>query len=512
MTAAAMAKGWCPGALRPMESGDGLIVRLRIGGVVTTELAAEIARWSSRWGNGQIDLTSRANLQLRGVGAEAFPKLQDALSACGLLDASPAAEAVRNVIAGPLAGLDPDAVLDIRPLVAQLAQRLTGDPALQALPAKFGFAIDDYGRLGLGDAPADIRFEARRADDGPVFDIRLDGAPDFRLGPCRPEDLVDTAATLARAFIAARHASVAIRRMRDWVRTGGIDVIAAAAGLASSPCCAPRIAPASSYLGVHPLGAAAFVGIGLPFGRIAAQDLTALADEIARLGGQELRLTPWRTMLVPLPSADAGQALSAVLGEQETSLGPTATRLTHFDLPSRDSDFTAECAEKRGGRRAQRQRRLNSASSASSLRVLRGNIFSFAGFQPSTHRAIQGRNEECANTVAPLERGDAPFILDADDPLRRVAACVGAPACLRATTDVRADAVRLAKAMPFAGTLHVSGCAKGCAHPKLAALTLVGRDGRYDLIRAGAPWDAPAAHNLTVAQAERLIVPEAAPA
>jgi precorrin-3B synthase len=125
---------------------------------------------------------------------------------------------------------------------------------------------------------------------------------------------------------------------------------------------------------------------------------------------------------------------------------------------------------------------------------------------------ISERNTKRANAAAPTGEGDAPFILDASDPLRRVAACVGAPACPRATTDIRTDAVRLAKAMPFAGTLHVSGCAKGCAHPKTAALTLVGRDGRYDLIRDGAPWDAPAAHNLTVAQAERLIVPEAAPA
>ena len=75
-------KGWCPGALRPMESGDGLIVRLKItGGEVSAELASALAQWAEDFGNGQIDLTSRANLQLRGVSEKTLPGLQDALDA-----------------------------------------------------------------------------------------------------------------------------------------------------------------------------------------------------------------------------------------------------------------------------------------------------------------------------------------------------------------------------------------------------------------------------------------------
>ena len=67
--------------LRPMESGDGLIVRLRLtGGIVDVPLAQRIARWSSRWGNGQIDLSSRGNLQLRGLSIQHLPALHDALA------------------------------------------------------------------------------------------------------------------------------------------------------------------------------------------------------------------------------------------------------------------------------------------------------------------------------------------------------------------------------------------------------------------------------------------------
>ncbi len=49
-------------------------------------------------------------------------------------------------------------------------------------------------------------------------------------------------------------------------------------------------------------------------------------------------------------------------------------------------------------------------------------------------------------------------------------------------------------------TLHVSGCAKGCAHAGPAALTLVGRDGRYDLVRNGRAGDAPTLTGLSVEQ------------
>ena len=69
-------RGWCPGALRPMESGDGLLVRVRprAGRLATGDVIA-IAAAAERYGNGLIDLTRRANLQLRGLSAESLPDL-----------------------------------------------------------------------------------------------------------------------------------------------------------------------------------------------------------------------------------------------------------------------------------------------------------------------------------------------------------------------------------------------------------------------------------------------------
>ena len=66
--AAPRVRGWCPGALRPMLSGDGMLLRVRpMLGEVSAEAMRGLCDLAGRHGNGLIDLTSRANLQLRGA-------------------------------------------------------------------------------------------------------------------------------------------------------------------------------------------------------------------------------------------------------------------------------------------------------------------------------------------------------------------------------------------------------------------------------------------------------------
>jgi precorrin-3B synthase len=89
------------------------------------------------------------------------------------------------------------------------------------------------------------------------------------------------------------------------------------------------------------------------------------------------------------------------------------------------------------------------------------------------------------------------LVWDAESPLLRVDACAGAPFCPQATVETRALATALAPQMT--DTLHVSGCAKGCARPQAAGLTLVGRDGAFDLVRAGQAGDKPARTGLSPA-------------
>src|SRR5258708_26779936 len=101
-------KGWCPGVLQPMQSGDGLIARVRPWcGAFGLDEASGLADAAARFGNGHIDLTRRGNLQIRGVSEESLSGLRAALDELNLLDHDPRTEAGRNIMVGPLAGLDP---------------------------------------------------------------------------------------------------------------------------------------------------------------------------------------------------------------------------------------------------------------------------------------------------------------------------------------------------------------------------------------------------------------------
>ncbi len=154
-------RGWCPGALRPMLSGDGLIVRLRPRGHALSagDLIA-IAAMAETYGNGLIDLTRRANIQLRGVAESNLPAVWAELERIGLLGGPPEAEAVRNVLISPLAGADPSEIVDARVLADELDAALTQNSALWMLPAKFAFVIDGGGALPLDGERADIRLRA----------------------------------------------------------------------------------------------------------------------------------------------------------------------------------------------------------------------------------------------------------------------------------------------------------------------------------------------------------------
>lgn len=92
----------------------------------------------------------------------------------------------------------------------------------------------------------------------------------------------------------------------------------------------------------------------------------------------------------------------------------------------------------------------------------------------------------------------AGFVTDPADPRLRIAACPGAPSCRSGQTPARADAATLAAS--GIGDVHVSGCDKGCAMPR-PARTLVGRNGRYDLVRHGRAHDQPDLMGLSLAQA-----------
>ena len=123
-----MIRGWCPTVHAPMPSGDGLLVRVKpFGGRLTSAGLAALAEAAGAHASGVVELTSRGNLQVRGVRDPAG--FAHAMVDAGLADADPVREARRNVIAVPPCD---DAV------VAAMEARLSETPGNAA---KYGVVV-----------------------------------------------------------------------------------------------------------------------------------------------------------------------------------------------------------------------------------------------------------------------------------------------------------------------------------------------------------------------------------
>jgi len=255
-------RGDCPGVQRPFLEADGLLVRVRIpGGIVTTHQAAVLAGVAAEHGSGVIELTSRANVQIRGVAPERHRLLVEELVAAGLAHADPDVDQRRNVVASPTTGLD-DGLIDIRPIVEQIVDELMATD--RSIDPKAGVLIDDGGRFSLRDRRHTVVLRAARRRSGEVVFRRADS-----------DDVVDPigAARVAVDLIHGR-APVGLEQVRP-------DTFVAPAAAAGRP------------LGVF----GRFVGVAPVLGRLDAETLARLAD----LAHDEVRFTPWRGIVLPGP-------------------------------------------------------------------------------------------------------------------------------------------------------------------------------------------------------------------
>ena len=143
----------CPGVFRPWAAEDGNLVRLRLaGGRLPAHCLRSLTEIATAHGDGDVHVTGRANLQLRGLG-EITPELVTAIEAIGLLP-SRTHELARNLMSSPQTGLAGGRA-DLRPVVAELDWLLCAEPALADLPGRFLFVLDD-GRGDLLDRPVDL--------------------------------------------------------------------------------------------------------------------------------------------------------------------------------------------------------------------------------------------------------------------------------------------------------------------------------------------------------------------
>jgi precorrin-3B synthase len=291
----------CPGALQTHAAADGALARVRVpGGRLTVDQLLVLSAAARDLGDGALELTSRGNVQLRGLAPGAPVELGDRLAEVGLLP-SATHETARNVLASVLSGRA-GGVLDVRPWVADFDLRLCADPALADLPGRFLAAFDD-GRGDVAGLGADVGL---LAVDRSTVALLLAGA-DTGVR-CDAADAVRLALDATRGFLRERAAQGGTAWRVAELAEGPARIAAALGGVGLAPLTVPA-PPATGPAGAvrQDDGRTALVAV-VPLGRLTA----AQAELLARTAVGDLQLTPWRSVVVPdLPDASAAGALSA---------------------------------------------------------------------------------------------------------------------------------------------------------------------------------------------------------
>jgi len=274
----------CPGALQVHAAADGGLARVRLpGGVVS------LTQWDVLREFAPLELTSRANVQIRGVTDT--DELARRLASAGLLP-SATHERVRNIVASPLGGGSA--------VVRDLDRQLCAAPELAELPGRFLFAVDSARDVaGLG---ADVTV-LLGSDRVPVLLAGLDCGLRVPVG-----QVVTALLDAARGFLAERTAQASLAWRLAELDDGPARVAARVAAALDVPLVTPDASlTAARSAGSGPLGlVAGAVGVGVPLGRLTDRHMTA----IAAVAGDEIIVTPWRGMVLPGAGPEALAALA----------------------------------------------------------------------------------------------------------------------------------------------------------------------------------------------------------
>jgi precorrin-3B synthase len=215
----------CPGVVDASSADDGLIARVRLpGGRIDAAQLGELAVAARRFGTGNLDLTARANVQLRGLADADLPAVADALAAAGLLPTR-SHDRVRNILASPLAGRDPRALVDADAVVTAIDEALCASPELAALSGRFLIAVDDGG-VPIASARQDITLLAVAED---TFALLVAGHDTTVRVPAT--QAAETVTRTAYAFLTARATSGAwhVRELPNGAASFAADLAAAPA-------------------------------------------------------------------------------------------------------------------------------------------------------------------------------------------------------------------------------------------------------------------------------------------
>ncbi|MBV8189903.1 MAG: NirA family protein [Alphaproteobacteria bacterium] len=317
---------------------DSFMIRLRIpNGILNAWQMRGLADAADSFGGGYADVTTRANLQIREIPANHAVDMLYAVQALGLTSRGSGADNIRNITGSPTAGIDPQELIDTRPLCLAMHHYILNHREMYDLPRKFNIAFDGGGKVPVLEDTNDIGFVACEVtggsdvEPGIYFRLQLGGITGhqdfaFETGVLlKPDECVRVAGAIVRAFIRHGDRTNRQRARLKYVldRMGREPFLAEVEKEHGQPL--PRvgdakIAPRSTadkhgHIGVHrqKQPGRLYLGLVLPVGRLTSMQMRGLAEIAERFGSGTLRLTVWQNLLISdVADRDVGLCIAAI--------------------------------------------------------------------------------------------------------------------------------------------------------------------------------------------------------
>ena len=312
---------------RPATPGK-FMLRMRLAnGVIDSEQMRVLASAIERYGDqGTADITTRQNIQLRGIHLEDIPEIFTKFKQVGLTSIQSGMDNVRNLTGSPVAGIDPDELIDTREMNQKVQDMITnngeGNYSFSNLPRKFNIAIEGARDNSIHAELNDLAFIPAYRDGVLGFNVLVGGylsaqrcAESIPLGvwvPADDEAVVDFSRAVLTVYneyggAAGLRASRPKARLMWLIETWGVEkfrkLLEQELGETLADA-APKdeiTQDKKDHLGVHPQKQAgySYIGLHVPMGRLSAEPMFELARLAEVYGNGEIRLTVEQNAIIP---------------------------------------------------------------------------------------------------------------------------------------------------------------------------------------------------------------------
>ncbi|MDO4899154.1 nitrite/sulfite reductase [Actinomyces sp.] len=341
--------------LSPAELSDHYFMqRVRMDGQSLSVCQMRVlGRASNEFARGTLDITDRQNLQLHWIELESVPELWRRLQEVGLITIEACGDTPRGMLVSPVAGIDPNEIIDPTDAAAQIRDTFLGDPDIANLPRKFKTAFTGSPTLDVLHEINDIAYVGvHHPELGPGYDLWMAGALSTapflgqRLGAfVRPAQVADVWWAAIRLF-----RDYGYRRLRNKAR---LKFLMAEWGperfrrvlqeeylgyeLADGPAPAPPVGEAD-HIGIHRQRDGRYwIGGKPPVGRLSGDTMLGLANLAESVGSDRVRTTPLQNVL--LLDVPAQRVDEAVAGLRNLGIDPTPGPFTRSLLACTGLEF-----------------------------------------------------------------------------------------------------------------------------------------------------------------------------